>query len=84
VALVNLSAEMPGWVRFKPAADWLAAHRNQAVSANSDSALKPAFDKFLQDYFASTGRKTLSTKEREVLFAKFEKYIADSKAQASR
>jgi TRAP-type uncharacterized transport system substrate-binding protein len=81
---VNLSAEMPGWVRFKPAADWLAAHRNQAVSANSDSALKPAFDKFLQDYFASTGRKTLSTKEREVLFAKFEKYIADSKAQASR
>jgi TRAP transporter TAXI family solute receptor len=81
---VNLSAEMPGWVRFKPAADWLAAHRNQAVSANSDSALKPAFDKFLQDYFASTGRKTLSTKERELLFAKFEKYIADSKAQASR
>jgi TRAP-type uncharacterized transport system substrate-binding protein len=81
---VNLSAEMPGWVRFKPAADWLAVHRNQAVSANSDSALKPAFDKFLQDYFASTGRKTLSTKEREVLFAKFEKYIADSKAQASR
>ena len=81
---VNLSAEMPGWVRFKPAADWLAAHRNQAVSANSDSALKPAFDKFLQDYFASTGRKTLSSKEREVLFAKFEKYIADSKAQASR
>jgi TRAP-type uncharacterized transport system substrate-binding protein len=81
---VNLSADMPGWVRFKPAADWLAAHRNQAVSANSDSALKPAFDKFLQDYFASTGRKTLSTKERELLFAKFEKYIADSKAQASR
>jgi uncharacterized protein len=81
---VNLSAEMPGWVRFKPAADWLAAHRNQAMSANSDSALKPAFDKFLQDYFASTGRKTLSTKERELLFAKFEKYIADSKAQASR
>src|SRR5580698_5450985 len=34
---VNLSAEMPGWVRFKPAAQWLAAHQNQAVSANADS-----------------------------------------------
>jgi TRAP-type uncharacterized transport system substrate-binding protein len=80
---VNLSAEMPGWVRFKPAADWLAAHRNQAVSVNSDSTLKPAFDKFVQNYFASTGRKTLSTKEREVLFAKFEKILADSKVEAA-
>jgi TRAP-type uncharacterized transport system substrate-binding protein len=81
---VNLSAEMPGWVRFKPAANWLAAHRNQAVSVNSDSTLKPAFEKFVQNYFASTGRKTLSTEEREVLFAKFEKILADSKAEASR
>jgi TRAP-type uncharacterized transport system substrate-binding protein len=81
---VNLAAEMPGWTRFKPAADWLAAHRNQAVSADSDTTLKPAFEKFVQDYFVSTGRKTLSTKEREVLFAKFEKILADSKAEASR
>jgi hypothetical protein len=38
----------------------------------------------MQNYFASTGRKTLSTKEREMLFAKFEKILADSKAEASR
>jgi len=81
---VNLSAEMPGWVRFKPAAEWLAVHRNQAASADSDSTLRPAFEKFMQNYFASTGRKTLSTKEREMLFAKFEKILADSKAEASR
>src|SRR5580692_4788496 len=85
---VNLAAEMPGWVRFKPAADWLAAHQNQAVSVNPvvspDSTLKPAFEKFVQDYFASTGRKTLSPKEREMLFAKFEKILADSRAEASR
>src|ERR1700686_1773375 len=37
---VNLSAEMPGWVRFKPATDWLAAHRNPAVSANPDNTLR--------------------------------------------
>src|ERR1700760_4140437 len=25
---VNLAAEMPGWIRYKPAAEWLAAHRH--------------------------------------------------------
>jgi TRAP-type uncharacterized transport system substrate-binding protein len=81
---VNLSAEMPGWVRFKPAADWLAAHRNQAVSANPDSTLGPsspelrvAFEKFMQ----KSGQNTLSTKEREMLFARFMKFLAESKAE---
>src|SRR5215217_8080284 len=89
---VNLSAEMPGWVRFKPAADWLAAHRNQAVSANPDSTpgqssaeLRVAFEKFMQKYASSSGRNPLSTKEREMLFARFTKFLAESKAeQAAR
>ena len=87
---VNLAAEMPGWVRFKPAADWLAAHRNQAVSANPDSTLRQstpelrlAFEKFMQNYAASSGRKTLTTKERELLFVRFEKILAESKAEAT-
>ena len=85
---VNLSAEMPGWVRFKPAAEWLAAHRNQAVSANPDSTLdqsspelRLAFEKFMQNYASSSGRKTLSTKEREMLFARFMKILSESKAE---
>jgi uncharacterized protein len=89
---VNLSAEMPGWVRFKPAADWLATHRNRAVTANPDSTfdqsspeLRLAFEKFMQNYASSSGRKTLSTREREALFAKFMKILADSRAeQAAR
>src|SRR5258707_9437218 len=74
---VNLSAEMPGWTRFKPAAEWLAAHPNQVVSANADSTLaqsspelRLAFEKFMQKYAASSGQKTLSTQERELPFAK--------------
>ena len=85
---VNLSAEMPGWTRYKPAAEWLAAHRNQIVSANPDSTLdqsspelKLAFEKFMQKYAASSGQKTLSTRERELLFAKFMKFLAASKAE---
>ena len=86
---VNLAAEMPGWTRFKPAADWLAAHRNQAVSVNPDSTtsgssseqLRLAFDKFMQAYAPASGGKALSIREREVLFAKFKESLTESKAE---
>jgi uncharacterized protein len=85
---VNLSAEIPGWVRFQPAAEWLASHRHQAVSANPDNTLdqsspelKLAFEKFMQKYASSSGQKTLSPKERELLFTKFMKFLAQSKAE---
>jgi TRAP-type uncharacterized transport system substrate-binding protein len=86
---VNLSAEMPGWVRFKPAAQWLATNQNKAVSADTDTTsrsspeLRLAFEKFVQNYASSSGRKTLSPKERELLFAKFIKILGESKAEAA-
>src|ERR1700731_3747073 len=85
---VNLSAERPGWVRFNPGPECLPAHRNQAASANPDSTLgqsspelRLAFEKFMQNYASSSGRKTLSTKEREMLFSRFMKILAESKAE---
>ena len=54
---------MPGWTRFKPAANWLAEHQNVA--------LKPAFDQFVQSYAPTSGQKGISDKERELLFVKF-------------
>ena len=85
---VNLSAEMPGWVRFKPAADWLAAHRNQAVAINSAKTLdqsspelKQAFENFVQKYGTSSGQKPLSPQERELLFANFVKFMSESKVE---
>ena len=88
---VNLAADMPGWVRFKPAADWLAAHRNPAASANaadntaglSPSELRSAFEKFIQAY-ASTSGRALTTRDKEALFARFKESLAQSRAdQAS-
>jgi hypothetical protein len=35
----------------------------------------------MQNYAASSGRKTLSTKDREMLFARFMKILAESKAE---
>src|ERR1700686_4531981 len=60
---ISLAAEMPGWTRFKPAADWLP--RQQSV------ALKPAFDQFVQSNAVATGQKGLSDRDRELLFVKF-------------
>jgi TRAP-type uncharacterized transport system substrate-binding protein len=63
---VNIATEMPGWTRFKPAAQWIAEHRVAAISktpGSEDSAkLKLAFDQFLNQYVAS---KCLTEKETE-------------------
>jgi TRAP transporter TAXI family solute receptor len=66
-AEINLAAEMPGWVRFKPAADWLVAHRTVA--------LRPAFDQFVQNYSQSSGLKTISDRDRDALFLKFQQFM---------
>jgi TRAP-type uncharacterized transport system substrate-binding protein len=85
---INLAADMPGWVRFKPAADWLAAHRNQAVAANpadrtagpSPDEQRQAFEKFMETY-ASAGGKLLTLQDRETLFARFKESLAASKVE---
>jgi TRAP-type uncharacterized transport system substrate-binding protein len=64
---ISLAAEMPGWTRFKPAADWLAEHQSVA--------LKPAFDQFVQNYSAPSGQKGISDKDRELLFVKFQQFL---------
>jgi TRAP-type uncharacterized transport system substrate-binding protein len=90
---VNLSADMPGWVRFKPAAEWLATHPNQPVVASgvsggpeqSSPELRKAFEKFMEQNYAASGRRKPTPAEREQLFTGFMRALADSKAeQAAR
>ncbi len=64
---ISLAAEMPGWTRFKPAADWLAEHQSVA--------LKPAFDQFVQNNGAALSQKGLSDRDRELLFVKFQQFL---------
>jgi uncharacterized protein len=89
---VNLAAEMPGWTRFKPAADWLAAHRANTVAtadpvagpggaAQSPADAKAAFEKFLQNYASSTGGKIPSGPERDQLYAQFQKLLVQTRAE---
>jgi uncharacterized protein len=78
---INLSAEVPGWTRFKPAADWLARHRVALRSRNvpSHSGLRQAFDQFVANYTASIGAK-LSPEEQQKLFLEFTKYLESQTA----
>jgi TRAP-type uncharacterized transport system substrate-binding protein len=85
---INLAAEIPGWTRFKPAADWLAEHKSifaaqhQDIGGRAPSAdLKVAFDRFLENYASSSGRKALSAREREALFSQFQQYLGPRKAE---
>ena len=61
---VSLSAEIPGWVRFKPAADWLAEHR----TVMADQGQQRDFNSFL----TSTDKSVPRTQaERDALFREF-------------
>jgi TRAP-type uncharacterized transport system substrate-binding protein len=86
---VNIAAEMPGWTRFKPAADWLAEQRIAAAArsrsaADAGAELKHAFDQFVDQYAKSRGMKTISAGDQELLFAKFQQYLRSQVAVRSR
>jgi len=87
---INIAAEMPGWTRFKPAADWLAEQRvataataataaTRAVDpprpADGSAALKTAFDQFIEQYTVSKGLKPMAAGDQDMLFAKFRQYL---------
>src|SRR5262245_6931923 len=75
---INLSAEVPAWTRFKPAADWLGRQKvalRSGGEAQSLADLRPAFDQFVANYTASTGKKALSPQERQRLFLEFTKFL---------
>ena len=66
---VNLAARLPGWKRFKPAAEWIAKNRK---SISTREKLKAAFDKFLTNLApTNSDAKPLTPREREELFSQF-------------
>jgi TRAP-type uncharacterized transport system substrate-binding protein len=87
---INIAADMPGWTRFKPAAEWLAEQRvavarsHGPVSAGSGAELKLAFDQFVDQYAASRGLSAMSTGDQEMLFAKFRQYLQTQGSTAAR
>jgi hypothetical protein len=77
---INVATEIPGWMRFKPAADWIAEDRKVAVSQSKvdtePDGLKGILEQYLSEYAASTGQKALSDRERQILLYKFQQFLA--------
>jgi TRAP transporter TAXI family solute receptor len=61
---VSLTAPLPGWIRFKPAQDWLAQHTDR--SASSD--VRSNFEKFLAGQGA---RVDVRAEDQDALFQQF-------------
>ncbi len=72
---VNLAAELPGWRRFPPAAQWL--ERNPPSATGEARA---AFDDFLQ---TNAGAGELSQEQREALFSQFVNWWRARQSQAN-
>ncbi len=70
---VNLTASVPGWVRFPPAETWLAAHRPGVVAAASDSKMQAQFDAYLSQHGI-----TLTPAQRQATWAYFQQQHAQT------
>jgi len=69
---VNLSALVPGWIRFAPAQTWLDAQRPALSTA--DAAAQRQFEAFMQFLKEKGGSQTfdeLTTERRNALFLEF-------------
>jgi hypothetical protein len=62
--------------------EWTAAMPPQSNAVTQSPAdLKQTFEQFVENYTASTGQKTFSAREREILFKKFQQFL-DSQISA--
>jgi hypothetical protein len=69
---INLAAEVPGWVRFKPAQTWLDAQKTGAAAEQPE--MRQAFEKFLAEYSAKTNAGVLTNAQRDAFYNQFVKW----------
>ncbi len=70
---VNIAADLPGWRRFPPAADWL--QRNAPVAAApSEQDLKTIFARFIDERQQAAGGAPMTQQQKDDLFGQFERW----------
>lgn len=74
---VNLAADLPGWVRFPPAQQWLQRNAPAPAVANArvPADIQVMFERFLDERLRATGAQ-MSPQERAALFAQFQRWQA--------
>jgi uncharacterized protein len=76
----NVWTDIPGWTRFKPAANWLAAH--ETVSASNEPGVKDAVGKVLENYQITTGRKGMSATDKDFIIREVVRQIRSQQTAA--
>jgi hypothetical protein len=73
---VNIMADLPGWRRFLPAAQWLQ-HNAQIAAAPDIERLKAKFSRFIDERQQASGGPTLSQHETDQLFDQFKRWASE-------
>ena len=72
---VNLMAELPGWRRFTPAAQWLQRNAQLAAAPDTES-LMTKFSRFMDERQQASGGPPLSKQEKDQLFDQFKDWAS--------
>jgi uncharacterized protein len=65
---INLAAQVPGWIRFKAAQEWIDAN---ATKLSTIGSVRPAFEKFVQEYSKVQGSQPMSPEQSQALVSEF-------------
>lgn len=81
---INLAYKVPGWTRFRPAQEWLDAHKS-AVRPKVGGAtnMREAFEEFMAKQ-SSSDTKALSPRQRNEMFKAFLEWWRMRKASTGR
>jgi TRAP-type uncharacterized transport system substrate-binding protein len=70
---VNLSAELPGWQRYLPAADWLQRNSYVAASPNRED-LQAIFTRYIDERIRAAHGAPMTETEKNDLFKRFQRW----------
>jgi len=70
---VNLAADLPGWRRYGPAAQWLQRNA-QVTAAPNPEDIKLMFSRFLDERRQASGGSTMTQQEKDTLFEQFQRW----------
>jgi|SRR5271166_2853905 len=73
---VNIVAELPGWRRFPPAAQWLQRNTRVATAPNIEG-LKANFLRFIEERQQASGGPPLSQQDKDQLFDQFKRWTSE-------
>jgi uncharacterized protein len=65
---INLAGTVPGWIRFKPAQQWLDTNKSNLISNDN---MKHEFEMFVHQHQTTSGKRGLTSAEEDALFEKF-------------